>query len=65
MQIYLTLIVLPFISSIIPGLFGRKIGVTGTHILSCSLIILTTLLAIIIFFEVGFNNIPVELKLFR
>jgi NADH-ubiquinone oxidoreductase chain 5 len=26
---------------------------------------LTTLLAIIIFFEVGFNNIPVELKLFR
>ena len=64
-QMYLTLIILPFISSIIPGLFGRKIGFTGTHIITCVSIVLTTILAIFIFFEVGFNNIPVEIVLFR
>ena len=62
---YLTLIILPFISSIIPGLFGRKIGFTGTHIITCVSIVLTTILAIFIFLEVGFNNIPVEIVLFR
>ena len=62
---YLTLITLPFISSIIPGLFGRKIGFTGTHFISCLSIILTTVLAIFVFLEVGFNNIPVEITLFR
>jgi NADH-ubiquinone oxidoreductase chain 5 len=51
-------------SSLISGFFGRKIGVKGAHILSCSSIIITTIIAIIVFFE-GISSIPVEIKLFR
>jgi NADH-ubiquinone oxidoreductase chain 5 len=62
---YLTLIVLPLLGSISSGFFGRKIGVTGAQIITCICVIMTTLLAIIIFFEVGLNNIPVTIHLFR
>lgn len=56
---YLTLIVLPLLGSIVSGFFGRKVGVSGVHLITCASVITTTLLAIIAFFEVGFNNIPV------
>jgi NADH-ubiquinone oxidoreductase chain 5 len=60
---YLTLIILPLLGSISSGFFGRKIGGKGSHILSCSSIIITTILAIMAFFEVGFNNIPVTINI--
>ena len=60
---YLTLIILPLLGSISSGFFGRKIGVKGSHILTCSSIIITTILAIMAFFEVGFNNIPVTINI--
>jgi NADH-ubiquinone oxidoreductase chain 5 len=62
---YLTLIILPLLGSIISGFFGRKIGVTGAHIITCTSVILTTFLAILAFFEVGFNNIPVTINVAR
>jgi NADH-ubiquinone oxidoreductase chain 5 len=62
---YLALIVLPILGSIISGFFGRKIGVTGSQLITCSCVIIPTLLAIIAFFEVGLNNIPVTIHLFR
>ena len=62
---YLTLITLPLLGSIISGFFGRKVGVTGSHIITCTCVIITTLLSIISFFEVGINNIPVYINLFR
>ena len=62
---YLTLIVLPLLGSIFSGFFGRKIGVTGAQIITCVCVITTTLLAIIAFFEVGLNSIPVTIHLFR
>jgi NADH-ubiquinone oxidoreductase chain 5 len=62
---YLTLIILPLLGSIISGFFGRKIGITGSHIITCGAVITTTLLAIIAFFEVGFNNIPVTINVAR
>jgi NADH-ubiquinone oxidoreductase chain 5 len=62
---YLTLIILPLLGSIISGFFGRKIGVTGAQIITCSCIILTTVLSIFTFLEVGLNNIPTTVKLFR
>ncbi len=62
---YLTLITLPLLGSIISGFFGRKVGVTGSHIITCTCVITTTLLAIVSFFEVGINNIPVYINLFR
>jgi NADH-ubiquinone oxidoreductase chain 5 len=62
---YLALIVLPILGSIISGFFGRKIGVSGARIITCTCIIITTLLAVFVFLEVGLNQIPVKLELFR
>lgn len=62
---YLIMIILPLLSSISSGFFGRKIGVSGSHMIACTSIITTTFLATIAFFEVGLNNIPVSIKLFR
>jgi NADH-ubiquinone oxidoreductase chain 5 len=62
---YLTLIILPLLGSIVSSFFGRKVGITGSHIITCGSVITTTLLAIIAFFEVGFNNIPVTINIAR
>lgn len=62
---YLALIVLPLLGSIISGFFGRKVGVRGSQIITCSCIIVTMSLAIVAFIEVGLNNIPVCIKLFK
>lgn len=62
---YLSIIILPLLGSIVSGFFGRKVGVTGSRILSCLTIITTTILAIISFFEVGFNNNPISINLFK
>jgi NADH-ubiquinone oxidoreductase chain 5 len=62
---YLAIIVLPLLGSIISGFFGRKIGVQGAQIITCSSVIITTLIAILAFIEVGLNNISVSIKLFR
>jgi len=62
---YLSILILPLLGSIISGFFGRKVGVLGSQIIACSCVIATTFLATIAFFEVGFNNIPVFIHLFR
>ena len=62
---YLTLIVLPLLGSVVAGFFGRKIGVKGSQIITCSSVIITTMLAIFAFLEVGLNNVPVSIYLFR
>jgi NADH-ubiquinone oxidoreductase chain 5 len=62
---YLTIIILPLLGSIVSGFFGRKIGIKGSHIITCGSIIITTILTTLTFFEVGFNNIPVSINLFR
>nr|YP_008994724.1 NADH dehydrogenase subunit 5 [Hapsidospora chrysogena]AHC94743.1 NADH dehydrogenase subunit 5 [Hapsidospora chrysogena] len=62
---YLSIIVLPLLGSIVSGFFGRKIGVTGSRVLGCFSILTTTVLAVISFFEVGFNNNPVSINLFK
>ena len=62
---YLIIILLPLLSSIASGFFGRKIGVSGSHLIACTSIVTTTALATLAFFEVGLNNMPVSIKLFR
>ncbi len=62
---YLAIIVLPLLGSIVTGFFGRKVGVSGAQIITCSSVIVTTILAIVAFVEVGLNNIPVSIELFR
>lgn len=62
---YLAIIILPLLGSIASGFFGRKIGVTGSQLITCTSVITTTLLAVVAFFEVGLNNIPVSIEVFR
>ena len=62
---YLALIILPLLGSIVSGFFGRKVGVSGAQFITCSSVLTTTLFAILAFFEVGLNNIPVSIQLFR
>ena len=45
-----------FLVSIVVGFFGRKVKVTGTQLITCFSVIMTTILAAIAFYEVGFNN---------
>ena len=62
---YLTIIILPLLGSIVSGFFGRKIGVTGSQLITCTLVVTTTILAALSFIEVGINNVPVSVQLFR
>jgi NADH-ubiquinone oxidoreductase chain 5 len=62
---YLSIIILPLLGSIVSGFFGRKAGVSGAQIITCLNIIITTILAIITFFEVGFDKTTVSINLFR
>ena len=62
---YLSIIVLPLLGSIVSGFFGRKAGVTGTQLLTCLNIIFTVILSLIAFIEIGLNNIPVLINLFK
>lgn len=60
---YLTLLLLPLFGSIVAGFLGRKIGVTGAHIITCSCLIASAFLAIVAFYEVGLCNSPVSINL--
>jgi len=62
---YLAIIVLPLLGSIVSGFFGRKVGVSGAQLITCLSVLTTTFLAVLAFFEVGMNNIPVSVQLFR
>jgi len=63
--VYLVIIILPLLGSIISGFFGRKIGVTGAQLITCSSVLITTFLAILAFIEIGYNNTPVIINLVR
>jgi len=62
---YLALILLPILGSIVSGFFGRKVGISGSQLITCTCVIITTILAIVAFIEVGLNNIPVTIHLIR
>jgi NADH-ubiquinone oxidoreductase chain 5 len=61
----MAIITLPLLGSIVSGFFGRKIGVSGARILTCTCVIITTILAMLAFIEVGLNQIRVNIELFR
>ena len=62
---YLAIIVLPIMGSIVSGFFGRVVGVSGAQLITCTSVLITTCLAIAAFLEVGLNNVPVSIELFR
>jgi NADH-ubiquinone oxidoreductase chain 5 len=60
---FLSIIVLPLLGSIASGLLGRKIGVNGTHIITCTCLSLSSILATVAFYEVGICGSPVSIFL--
>ena len=60
---YLSIIILPFIGSLLSGILGRKIGVMGSQIISCSCLFLSALLSTFALYEVGFCASPVSINL--
>jgi NADH-ubiquinone oxidoreductase chain 5 len=62
---YLIIIILPLLGSVVSGFFGRKVGVKGAQLITCSSVLVTTLLVMLTFIEVGYNNIAVTINLTR
>jgi hypothetical protein len=60
---FLSIIILPLLGSIASGLLGRKIGVNGTHIITCTCLSLSSILATVAFYEVGICGSPVSIFL--
>lgn len=61
---YLSILIFPLLASFVSGFMGRKIGVTGSHIISCLSLIISSILASIAFYEVGICGSPVSIHLF-
>jgi NADH-ubiquinone oxidoreductase chain 5 len=62
---YLSILILPLLGSLVAGFFGRKTGVQGAQLITCSSIIVTMVLSIIAFIEIGLNNTIVSVSLFK
>lgn len=60
---YLSILILPLLGSLVSGLMGRKIGVTGSHFITCTCLLLSSLLATISFYEVGICGSPLSVNL--
>lgn len=61
---YLSILIFPLLASFVSGFLGRKIGITGAHILTCTCLSISSLLATIAFYEVGICGSPVNIYLF-
>ena len=62
---YLSILIFPLLASFVSGFMGRKIGITGSHIITCSCLSVSSLLATIAFYEVGICGSPVSVYLFN
>ena len=60
---YLLIVFLPLLGSIFSGLLGVKIGVTGSHIITITSLLLSSIGASIAFYEVGLSGSPVLINL--
>ena len=60
---YISILILPFLGSVVSGLLGRKICVTGSHLITCTCLILSSILATLAFYEVGICGSPVSINL--
>jgi NADH-ubiquinone oxidoreductase chain 5 len=60
---YLSIIILPLLGSLVSGLLGRKVGVTGSQFITCSCLLLSSFLMTVAFYEVGLTGSPVQIYL--
>lgn len=64
-RMYLTIIFLPLLSALVCGSLGRLIGIRGSQFLSCSALMMASVLATIAFYEVGLNDSPTSIPVFN
>ena len=62
---YLLIIILPFIGTILSGLFGNKIGAFGSMLITVTSIVLSFLLSCIAFYEVALKGSPCYIEIFN
>lgn len=60
---YLTILALPLLGAVSAGFLGRKIGVSGAHLITCTFLVSSAVLSIIAFYEVGLAGSPVTIYL--
>jgi NADH-ubiquinone oxidoreductase chain 5 len=60
---YLSIIIFPLLGSVASGFLGRKIGVTGSHFISCVCLSISSILIATAFYEVCLCNSPVYINL--
>ena len=60
---FLSILILPFLGALTSGLLGRKIGVKGSHFITCTCVLLSAILSSIAFYEVGIAGSPVYVYL--
>ena len=60
---FLTILFLPIFGSIVGGILGRKIGVTGSQIITTGCLIISALLSVVAFYEVALNGYSVSIYL--
>jgi len=60
---YLSIITIPLLGSIISGFLGRKVGVTGSQIITCSSLLISSILISVAFYEVGLCGSSVKIEL--
>lgn len=63
--LFILIVTLSLSRFMVSDFFGRKVWVSGALFITCFSVIVTTILAAIAFFGVGFNNIPASIELFR
>lgn len=62
-SMYLTLLFLPALGAAAAGLFGRKIGVTGAHIITTTCLFISAILSLVAFYEVVLAHSPVTIPI--
>ena len=60
---YLSILALPLLGSFVAGFMGRKVGVSGAQFITCSCLLLASILTSIAFYEVGICGSPLSINL--
>ena len=60
---YLSILALPLLGSFVAGFMGRKVGVSGAQFITCSCLLLASILTSIAFYEVGICGSPLSINI--
>lgn len=64
-KVYILVLLMPLLSAIISGFFGRKIGTKGAGVLTSCCIVISTIVSCYIFYETVLNSSVTYIKLWK